>query len=41
MEDMSIFKKLTLHTIAGGSAGIIMDTVCFPLETLKTRIQVL
>jgi hypothetical protein len=40
MENLSLMKQLTLHSLAGGSAGIIMDIICFPLETLKTRVQV-
>ncbi len=40
MDDISLGKRLYINILAGGSAGIIMDLVNFPLDTIKTRLQV-
>lgn len=41
MEPASSQSKLPLWTIAaiGGCAGVIVDLVLFPLDTIKTRLQ--
>ena len=33
------FRKFIAASLAGGSAGISIDCVLFPIDSIKTRIQ--
>lgn len=40
MENLSLQRQLFLHTLAGGTSGLLVEVFCYPLETIKTRLQV-
>ena len=41
MEEESFTKQMTIHLIAGSVGAIIVDTISFPLDTIRTRLQVI
>lgn len=40
MEDLDIKNKLYISSLSGASAGIIVDVLFYPLDTIKTFLQV-